>query len=237
MKERLCSRRHMHKRDVFHAAMAQGSTYGFWDMPRLDSVFAVPPQLVSFSAARRAGVRASRPGQCVHFYEDDSEFECFWNDPKRYLPLLKAYGLAIEPDFSTCRDFPAPLRLYNTYRNRQLAAWMQRQGITVVPNVRICLDSSNCPGLERASLEGIPHGSCVAIGARTCVRRREERAYFIKGLKRSVDALVPRQIIWYGSDAYGVAEYPRSLGILVIVYEGASRGDLNPAGMKVRHER
>ena len=42
-----------------------------------------------------------------------------------------------------------------------------------------------------------------------------------------MDALEPTAIVYYGSDLYGVMDYPRSLGIPVWVYPGANRGALD----------
>ena len=62
-------------------------------------------------------------------------------------------------------------------------------------------------------LDGIPHGSTVAIGARSCVKRVEDRRRFIEAVHLAVDTLEPSSIIWYGSSRFGVADYPMSLGI------------------------
>lgn len=36
----------------------------------------------------------------VHFYKDDYQFERFWNNPDKYIPLLQQFGAVCSPDFS-----------------------------------------------------------------------------------------------------------------------------------------
>ena len=59
----------------------------------------------------------------------------FWNDPFRYLCRLKLFAGVIEPDFSTCLDFPVALKAYSVYRNQALGSFLQRNGILCVPNL------------------------------------------------------------------------------------------------------
>ena len=49
---------------------------------------------------------------------------------------------------------------------------------------------------------------------------------FVSMVRIAVDELQPSAIVWYGADAYGTADYPRSLGIPVYVYPGKGRGSL-----------
>ena len=51
-----------------------------------------------------------------------------------------------------------------------------------------------------------------------------------KSVERICDFLEPENLLWYGSDQYGVTEYPLSKGIPVHVYPGKGRGNLNHRG-------
>ena len=42
----------------------------------------------------------------VHFYKDDYQFERFWNNPDKYIPLLQQFGAVCSPDFSLYSDMP-----------------------------------------------------------------------------------------------------------------------------------
>ena len=208
-----------HKRDVFHAWMVKGARFaGPMDIPVMEPCNEIPSKLVAFSDAMSAGYR-SREG-FVHFYEDDADIERFWNNPKKYLPKLKEFDGVIAPDYSVCYDFPNALKVNNTYRNLTSGAWLQSQGLSVIPNVR-------CEPLNADwSLPAIPRNSVIAFGARASIKRVEDRHMFVSMVRIAVDELHPSAIVWYGADAYGTADYPRSLGVPVYVYPGKGRGSL-----------
>jgi len=210
----------MHKRDVFHSWMVKGARFeGEFDMPCIEGTKEAPKGLVTFSEAMDS---RCRDYEChVMFYEDDFRFERIWAQPHRYEERLKRFAGAISPDFSTCTDFPGALKVWNTYRDRAVGFWMQRLlRMHVIPNVRV-------EELTRTwALDGLPHGSIIAVGARACVKDRGDRALFTQGLKIAVDELEPSGIVWYGADAYGCSDYPRSLGIPVYVFEGRGCGNI-----------
>lgn len=211
-------RKHIHGRDVFHAYLAEGVEFGPWDMPVVASEQRVPTRLVPFSVATSDGYRG-REG-FVHFCEDDCRFERLWRDPRRYLPRLREFDGAIGPDFSTCADMPLPLALWNLYRNHLLSAWLQRQGVRVIYLARMV------EPLREASLAGAPREAPIAVCSRGSVSDPGKRELFVRTLGATVDELRPTRIVWYGSDAHGVADYPRSLGIPVVTYPARGRGGL-----------
>lgn len=198
-------------KDVFHSFMVKNAHFaGEFDMPCLDPVRTKAADLISFPEAMSA--KCHEYGNFVHFFVDDFRFERLWNNPERYKDKLKMFAGVIEPDFSTCPNFPGAIKLYNAYRNRACARWMQDNGITVVPNVRIDYQSSEY------LLPGIPHHSTIAIGAHGCIKNKANRRRFIDTLKLVVDKLKPSNILVYGSDAYGAFDYPRHLGIELSFY-------------------
>ena len=213
------SRRLRHKRDVFHAYMVEGAKFsGPMHMPTLEGIQEVPEGIVSFSDAMDG--RNVEYDSYIHFFEDDCQFERFWNSPKRYIARLSKFAGVISPDYSVCYDFPNALKVWNTYRNMACGYWLQRNGLKVIPNVRC--EPGNC----NWSLAGIPCGSVIAVGARACVKRTKDREKFKAALKCAVDRLQPKGIVWYGTDGFGAADYPRSLGIPVYVFPGKGRGNL-----------
>ena len=208
-----------HKRDVFHSWMVRGTRFaGPMDMPVLEPCDEIPTELVAFSDAMSPKY-PNRKG-FVHFYEDDSEIERFWNNPRKYLPRLSQFDGVISPDYSVCYDFPNAIKVNNTYRNLASGAWLQSQGVQTIANVRC--EPSNTDW----SLPSLPHGGVIAFGAMGSIKRREDRPMFTAMVKIAVDELHPSAIVWYGSDAYGTADYPRSIGIPVHVFPGNSRDPL-----------
>lgn len=204
-----------HQRDVFHAWMLDGIEFSKdWDMPVRRSEEARPRALVAFSTAMHPNFDDY---SCfVHFYEDDFRFERLWNDPQRCLPKLARFAGVIMPNFSTAVDFPIPLKMWNAYRNQLLGAWMQKQGLVVLPNARAQL---GCPWL----LEGLPRHSTIAICGRAQIKDVDERRRFVRDLRTTIDELEPSCVVYYGADTHGVLEYPRLLGIPIQVFSGADR--------------
>lgn len=197
--------------DVFHAWMVEGAKFeGQYDLPALKPCSIEPAGLISFPEAMSS--KCTNYEKVVHFYVDDFRFESFWNRPHMYLDKLKRYQGVIEPDYSTCPNFPAPLKIYNAYRNRACAYWLQTNGINVIPNVRCEVDTVDW------ALAGIPRKATIAIGANGCIKHRDNRERFVASLRLAVDALKPTTIVMYGSDSHGTFDYPRSLGISVLVF-------------------
>lgn len=103
------------------------------------------------------------------------------------------------------------MQIWNTYRNRALAFWLQREGVAIVPNVRW--------GDERTyefAFEGLPQGGTVAVSTNGTVRNKVNREYFKAGLARMVEALRPATIINYSSTPDEVFGTYREQGVEII---------------------
>ncbi|MBQ9002831.1 MAG: DUF4417 domain-containing protein [Eggerthellaceae bacterium] len=209
-----------HRRDVFHAWMLEGAEYvGLLDMPKLAPVHANPDRIVAFSDAMNPGW--SDYDCFVHFFEDDCNIERFWNNPKSYLRKLGKFQGVLGLDYSVCYDFPVALKDYNHWRNSVCTYWLQQFLACAVPQARC--EGENCTTV----LAGFPKHSTIAIGARSMVRDLEDRTMLKASIKHIVDYLEPENLLWYGSDMYGVADYPREKGIPVHIYPAKGRGKLN----------
>lgn len=211
-----------HGRDVFHAWMLEGATYaGPLDMPVLQPIQAIPNRLVSFDDAMRYDWTDFN---CwVHFFDDDMRIERFWNNPKAYINKLSKFNGVLGLDYSVSWDFPASVKHHNHFRNSTSTYWLQKQ-MPTIPQAR-------CEGDDGDEvLAGFPKHSSIAIGARSMVRQREDREVLKRSVKYIVDELEPTNLIWYGSNQYGVAEYSLSMGVPVFFYPAAGKGKLNNHG-------
>lgn len=94
-------------------------------------------------------------------------------------------------------------------------------GLNAVPQAR-CEN-----GNFKSVLAGFPKHSTIAIGARSMVRDRNDRKVLLASVKNICDFLESSNILWYGSDKYGVTGYPISKGIPIKVYPGKGRGKLS----------
>lgn len=209
-----------HARDVFHAWMLNGAQYnGPLSMPILKPVFANPERLIAFSDAMKP--KCKDFNQVVHFFEDDCIIERFWSNPKAYVKKLSKFQGVIGLDYSVCWDFPVALKNYNYYRNNVCTYWMQQVFNLAIPQARC--ETNN----YEAVLAGHPKHSTIAIGARSMVRDTDDRTVLKDSIKLVVDYLEPTNLLWYGSIQYGVADYPREMGIPITVYPGKGRGLLS----------
>lgn len=121
-------------KDVFHSFLVKNATLeGELGIPFIQAESRIPHKLISFTDAIRGG----EPDAWVHFYQDDVKFERFWNNPKRYLPILQRYAGIITPDYSLYRDMPLAQQQWNIYRGRALGHWLQENGSPVIVNVRV----------------------------------------------------------------------------------------------------
>lgn len=198
-------------RDVFHAFLVEKADYeGFIEIPKIDYGDFKPNRLMSFSKAVK-----SKDFDCwVHFYEDDAVFERIWNNPRKYLPLLEKFNGVICPDFSLYRDMPLVMQYWNIYRSRAIGRWLQDNGINVIANVRwgdyrthgvCCL--------------GVPHKGTISIGSHGCLRIKEDRECFVKGLNAVLKELNPRVMVIYGAAPDAIFDAYRESGIEILQFD------------------
>lgn len=197
--------------DVFHANLLKNARYdGEYDIPVLKEEHTIPRKLITFSKA----MQEKRDfHQWVCFYEDDFLFERIWNNPKKYVNQLSKFDGIITPDFSVYYDFPMAMQIWNIFRSRSIGAWLQHQGVKVIPNVRF--------GDERTfecCCAGIPRHSVVSIGTLGCLKEKTYRAVFEKGVEYVSDTLKPAVIIFYGA-APKNADKIKEKGIEIVVFK------------------
>jgi len=182
----------------------------------------LPKELVSYTKAKSihkkmiASDSDYHIDSYVHFYIDDHKFDgkrsSIWLYPEESYEILRHFAGVITPDFSTCLDFPDPIKRFNTYRMRAFGYWLTTKSINVINNVRW--------GAEETwdyCFDGIPINSIVAIGTvASGLKRIENRQVFEDGLYRMVEVLKPKTIICYGSANYPFFKDLESKGITVI---------------------
>lgn len=180
-------------KDVFHAELVSGASFsGKLEMPLIlkTTLAERPKEIVRFSDS----IGSSDNHAAVHFYEHDCKIERIWHSPNAYLSVMKRCKAVITPDFSLYRDMPLVMQAWNTYRGRAIGCWLQKNGITVIPNVRW--------GDERSydfCFDGIERDGILAIGSHGCIKRTTDKQYFMRGLKEMVTRLSPHTIIVYGA--------------------------------------
>lgn len=93
---------------------------------------------------------------------------------------------------------PLPEIMWNSYRNRYLAAYYQSNGIKVTPNVSWSREWS-----YDFYFEGFPQNSVIAINS-TGIRSDKYLKYLWRsGYEKAVDVLKPVHILRYGAKQQG----------------------------------
>ena len=177
------------KADAFKSGFIRDACFSsLHEFPVLKCTTYKPTKVVPFDKA----ARTTNFDQWLHFYIDDHRFECVWRNPKQYLNLLKRFAGVITPDFSLYQDLPLVMQMWNTYRNRAIAHWLQSNGVKIIPNVRW--------GDERTyafAFEGLEQGGTVAVSTHGCIRNKLDRYYFKKGLAKMLEVLQPSTVVNY----------------------------------------
>lgn len=199
--------------DVFHSFLVDTADYeGYFELPVIKTSNLIPEKLVSFSKAMS---KSWKDFDCwVMFYEHDVRFERLWNNPRKYLRRLKKFRGIIAPDFSLYRNMPLVIQMWNTYRGRALAHWLQKNGIEVIPNVRF-----NDERTYAFCFDGIEKNKTVAVGTHGCIKRRIDKDYFKDGLAELVKRLSPKTIIVYGAAPDDIFKKYKDMGINIMPFE------------------
>jgi hypothetical protein len=175
--------------DVFRAGLVKDAYFSpKYDFPLLKRTEHKPATATPFDKA----TKTTKLNNWIYFYIHDKQFERVWHNPKQYLALFKRFAGVIAPDFSLYREIPLAMQIWNTYRNRAVAYWLQSNGVDVIPNIRW--------GDERTysfAFEGIEQGGTVAVSTNGCIRKKLDRYFFAKGLAEMVKSLKPNTIINY----------------------------------------
>lgn len=198
-------------KDVFRSFLVTDAEYeGDQEIPMITPIEFKPNKLISFSKA----LKTKDYNQWIHFYEDDVSFERVWNNPRRYLPIISRFNGVISPDFTLFRDMPLVQQEWNTYRGKALGHWWQKNGILVIPNVRTADERS-----YKFCCNGVAHNSIIAVGSHSCIKIREERLYFQRGLEFCVEQLCPSTVVVYGAAPPDIFSCCSNRGIEILQFE------------------
>jgi murein L,D-transpeptidase YafK len=90
-------------------------------------------------------------------------------------------------------DMPMPMKIWNTYRSRQIGAYYQSKGIKVIPTISWA---------ERETFEfcfkGIPKESIVSVSTIGVKRDKEALEIWREGMDEMIEQINPSDILIYG---------------------------------------
>ena len=163
---------------------------GQYDMPVIKPTQIKEAEFIPFNYASRA---TERRRKSIHFFIDDYQFVRLWQRIDVYVPMLSDFCQVFTPDFSTYTDYPLVMQLYNHYRKHWIGAYLQQNGIDVIPTI-----SWSTPDSVDWCFDGEPVGGAVAVSSVGCLQDKESRALFLEGYNEMLRRLKPTQIIFYG---------------------------------------
>ncbi len=149
----------------------------------------IPRDMIPFSKAKTT----INKRQYVHFYEHDKEFSTVLTGTKHYLDLLKQFDGVITPDCTMMIGQAPCLQQANTYMNRAVGYYLQKNGVRIIPNVRWSDESSFA-----YCFLGVPKHSIVSISTHGCITSKEERKMFKIGLRAMMRELEPHTVLVHG---------------------------------------
>ena len=164
---------------------------GVFDIPILAPTQYETCELIAFHTCKRCEQR-DKTG--VHFFLDDYQFFRLWMDIDRYVPMLQEFRCVLTPDFSLYTDFPLAVQIYNHYRKHWVGAYLQEQGIRVIPT----LSWSGQQSFEWC-FDGEPVGGAVAVSSVGTQADPESKEHFMMGYQEMTKRLRPAQILFYGT--------------------------------------
>jgi hypothetical protein len=135
----------------------------------------------------------NKPKHYAHFFLDDYRFEKVWNKPKKYLNILNEFDGVLSPDFSLYTDYPLPVQIWNTYRNRWLGQYWQQHGIKVIPTIVWSTKDS-----YDFCFKGVETGCDVAISSIGIMKNENALNLFYEGYTEMLKQIKPNKIYLYG---------------------------------------
>ena len=178
--------------DGFHAYLVEDATFvGNPPMPALMDLknVQIPKDIIPFDKAKHA----KNKRQYVHFYMHDNQFIGALTATKSYVNLLKQFDGVITPDCTMLINQFDYLQQTNTYFNRAVGFYLQKQGIPVIPNIRWSDESS-----FKYCFTGVPKDSIVSISTHGCIHRKDLREMFKIGLDAMLNELTPTDVLVHG---------------------------------------
>lgn len=138
-------------------------------------------------------------GKAVHFFVDDYQFERIWNNPEKYVDKLREYVCVATPDFSPYADMPHVCQLYNHYRKHWVGAFLQTNGVTVIPTIRASRDERSLDWY----LDGEPHNGIVLMSS-MWTADDDSLEYFKREYEKMYKTLKPVKTFLYGKEIEGL---------------------------------
>ena len=109
---------------------------------------------------------------------------------------------------------PFVMQLWNIYRSRAIGCWLQRNGVTVIPNIRY-----GDKRTYRICCDGISKGGVIAVGSHGTLKNKEDRRIFAEGLSVVIKRIQPKVIVVYGFVPDNIFEQYKEQAIEIVHFD------------------
>ena len=171
----------------------ESRTAGYYQFPTLKACHYVPDDLIGFNYVK--SWKGSRKGLGVHFYLDDYQFERMWTNPFENIDRLRDFSCVLTPGFSTYRDMPMAMKIWNMYRMRLIGQVMQDAGLQVIPTLGWVEEETH-----KFCFDGIEPGGVYAVGTVGIVEDPIACDLWFLGMDEAIKRLNPECVICYGTE-------------------------------------
>ena len=171
----------------------ESRTAGYYQFPTLKACHYVPEDLIGFNYVK--SWKGKREGLGVHFYLDDYQFERIWHSPYENIERLRGFSCVLTPGFSTYRDMPMAMKIWNIYRSHLIGQMMNDAGFQVIPI--LCWVEEET---FKFCFDGIEPCGVYAVGTVGCVKDPIARQLWFTGMDEAIKRLTPECIICYGPE-------------------------------------
>ncbi len=166
-----------------------------WNIPEINGVqeFDQTIEFIGFNYAKTFQ-REKKTEYGIHFFLDDYQFNRIWNNPDKYIELLKEFKCVLSPDFSMYTDYPKSMQLWKHYQKHWVGAYLEMNGIKVIPTIGWSDEES-----FKWCFDGEPRNSIVAVSSIGTQRYEESRVLFLKGFRKMIQKLEPTKVLFWGN--------------------------------------
>lgn len=185
----------MYKPDNDNIQKANFKANNKWNIPNIKGVqeYNQEIEFIGFNYAKTFQ-RENKTKFGIHFFLDDYQFNRIWNNPNKYIELLKEFEYVLSPDFSMYTDYPKAMQMWKHFQKHWIGAYLEKNGIKVIPTIGWSDEES-----YEWCFDGEPKKTIVAVSSIGTQRYEESRVLFLKGFKKMVQKLEPTQILFWGN--------------------------------------
>lgn len=165
-----------------------------WNIPQIKGIKEIDDmEFIGFNYAKTFD-KGNKTNFGIHFFLDDYQFNRLWNNPDKYISLLKKFKCLLSPDFSMYTDYPKAMQLWKHYQKHWVGAYLERKGIKVIPTIGWSDHDS-----YKWCFDGEPQNSVVAVSSIGTQRYKESKKLFLDGYAEMKKRLKPTKVLFWGN--------------------------------------